>query len=226
MYIKLKNNIKSFLIASLILIVRFEFGFAGNVLSPQEQQQFLHEMTTQLADVKNFQAEFEQERHLSIMVEPLISKGMCYFEVPDKLRWEIYSPYSSILIYNKEKVSKFEIDNGQLKKLNFGAVDIMRKVLQQIISWMRGNFTDSEAIYSIKVFQGAINKIQLTPKSEVMRENLKSIELHIKPETFQLEQVLIKESAVDFIRIKFKNKQENLNLPEKIFHLNHPVVVK
>jgi len=217
---------KLFLLTLFISVIHYGFTFAANALSPEEQQQFLQEMTAQLADVKNFRAEFEQQRHLSIMMEPLISKGVCSFEVPDKLRWEISIPYSSILIYNAEKVAKFEIDQGQLKKLNFGAAEIMRRVLQQIISWMQGDFGASEAIYSVQVMKGTIYTIQLIPKSEVMRENLKVIELHIEPKTFQIKQVLIKESAEDFIKIIFKNKLENSILPENTFHPEQPNINK
>ena len=111
---------KFFLLTIVLSIIYYGSTFAGDVLGPVEQQQFLQEMTIALDDVKNFRVEFEQQRHLSIMMEPLISKGICYFEVPDKLRWEIDEPYSSILIYNEDQIAKFEIDQGQLKKLNFG----------------------------------------------------------------------------------------------------------
>jgi len=220
------KKMKSFLLTLFLFLIHYGFAFAGDALSPIEQKQFLQEMKAELDGVKNFWAEFEQQRHLSIMMEPLISKGVCTFEVPDKLRWEISTPYSSILIYNAEKVAKFEIDQGQLKKLNFGAAEIMRRVLQQIISWIQGDFSASQSIYSIQIYKGVVYKLQLIPKSELMRENLKVIELHIEPKAFQIKQVLIKESAEDFIKIIFKNKQENSTLPKNTFHTKQPCINK
>ncbi len=217
---------KSFLFTLFLAVNLYVFAFAGDVLSPVEQQQFLQEMSAALEDVKNFRVEFEQQRHLYIMVEPLISHGVCYFEKTDKMRWEITDPYTSILIYNSGQVAKFEIESGQARKMNFGAADIMSKVLEQIISWMQGDFSSSESLYTIQIVKDKNYYLKLIPKSETMRSNLKVIELHIDPHTFEMNHLIIRESAEDFIRIEYKNKQDNKTLPKNLFHIQDPWVFK
>jgi outer membrane lipoprotein-sorting protein len=159
------------------------------------------------------------------MFEPLVSRGICYFEKPDKMRWEISSPYSSMLIYNAEQVAKFEVENKKATKLNFGAADIMRKVLQQIISWMQGDFNEANGLYTISILKGSDFIIQLIPKSQAMQQSIQKIELHVVPDTFIMKRVIIKESKDDFIKIEFKNKQENSMLPAGVFDTIHPAVL-
>ena len=222
------NYLKIFYPSILKLLLSFSFFSvaalqADELMNPEDQLTFLQNISSQQTDIKNFTVQFEQQRHLSIMYEPLVSKGTCYFEKPDKMRWEISHPYSSILIYNSDRVAKFEIENGKVKKLNFGAADIMRKVLQQIISWMQGDFGEANGLYSIEVFKGRVNKIVLVPKSEAMRVNLQKIELHVRSGDFQMDKVVIRESETDYIQIEFRHKQDNTVLPAKLFDPASPV---
>jgi len=219
---------RCFMMKILIVLINTLFflnmsSYSADVLNSKQQESFLRDMSCQLKGIKNFKVEFEQQRHLSIMFEPLISKGVCYFEKPDKMRWEISSPYSSILIYNSDQVAKYEIENGKINKLNFGAADIMRKVLQQIISWMQGDFNEADGLYALEVYKGSVYKVVLIPISEAMRTNLQKIELHITVQDFQMNEVVIRESETDFIQIKFMNKQDNIALPEKVFDPAMPV---
>lgn len=208
----------------IIILCSFLFSNGSDILSPAEQEKFLLDMSIALEDINNFRVDFKQERHVSILMEPLISQGACYFEKPDHLRWDIQTPYSSILIYNGGQVSKFEIESGNAKKLNFGAADIMSKVFGQIISWMQGDFSASQSLYSIQIVKDSSYRLKLIPKSETMRSNLQIIELFIEPNTFLMQKVVIRESAEDFIRIEFKNKHENRLLPEKLFNLRDPQI--
>ena len=207
-----------------IILICFQASLSGGLLDSARQEQFFTEMTEQLESVQSFKAEFEQKRFLSIMSEPLVSQGKCSFQVPDKLRWEITKPYSSILIYNEDQVVKFEIEKGKLKKLNFGSADMMRSVLQQIISWMQGDFRASEDLYLIQVTQDKNFIMLLTPKSDELRKNIQVIELHFEADSFDMQKVVIRESEQDYIQIGFNSKQENLVLPPKVFDLKKPLI--
>ncbi len=210
----------------LFLLLSMGFVSASGFLNTRQQAQFLRQMTDAARTMENFRADFVQQRHLSVLSEPLRSQGICFFEAPDKLRWELTAPFRTVLIYNASRVAKFEMEKDHLRKMNFGGGDMMRKVLKQIISWMQGDFNSAEGIYDLRIEKGAPAKLELIPKSEKLRQSLHSIQLFVHASTYRVFRVRIQESDTDYIQIDFKHMAENLGLPPALFDTNHPDLVK
>lgn len=193
-------------------------------LNETEQKEFLGSLQTSLEGIKGLAGKFTQERHLSLFADPLIAKGVCFFEYPSKLRWEIYEPYQSILIYNGRGVAKFDADEkGMLRKLNLGGSDILMEILAQITAWMKGDFSKSGDVYALSVFKGEKdNLLVLTPKSEEMLKNIKAIELSTRKDNNRISSVTIRESKEDFIKISFRDEKINPEIPAAVFDLSKP----
>jgi len=210
----------------MFLLLLTGFVFAADSLNTQKQQPFLRHMTSAAADIKNFRTDFIQQRHLSVLHEPLLSRGICFFEAPDKLRWELTSPFRTVLIYNADQVAKFEPEKDHLRKMNFGGGDVMRNVLRQIISWMRGDFNSAGAVYDLQIEKGTPVILKLIPKSKKLRRSLRFIQLFTTPATYRVQRVRIQESDTDYIQIDFEHMRENLALPPALFDTDHPEMVK
>jgi outer membrane lipoprotein-sorting protein len=194
-------------------------------LSPNEAEAFIQELAAILRTKKSMQVYFTQERHLSLLIEPLISKGVCFFKNPDQLRWEIVEPYKSILLFNGNRVEKYDFDeDGTPRRLTLGSEDVIREILSQITDWMRGDFSNSAQTYNIRIYKNDNDRIRLIPKSKELRENIRFIELHIKNLTKQIIQVLIEETESDFVRIFFFEEKNNLELEKRLFDLEDPLV--
>jgi len=222
-----KNYFKFGLIFFLAFSFLNEPSFAQNeqFVSSSDQIKILNEITEELKAVKNLKANFTQERHLSILVNPLISEGYCFFEKPDKLRWEIFQPYQSILIYNKNQIAKFDIIEKKLRKLKLGTEDLMREILKQIISWMKGDFTQAQEVYNLKIYKSGVYRLELIPKSEELQKSIKSIELIFKANLKHISSVQINEAANDFIKINFNNEENNLTIEPAVFDLKNPQII-
>lgn len=86
---------KVFLYSLLLLFFSVVNSFAGSSLR-----------------VDSVQADFVQEKSLPILARPLISQGRFLFQAPGSLRWEYFSPLSSVLLMNNGQVRKFVKHNG------------------------------------------------------------------------------------------------------------------
>jgi len=221
---------KYYLLKLIILAISFivNFVFAQNLqsLNPDEQQEILQAITQKLSTVENLKADFRQIRHMEILMEPLVSQGICYFEKPDKLRWELTKPYQSILIYNDNNIAKFDIRDNKLEKLNLGTKELMREILKQIISWMQGDFAKADDIYDLKIFRDDKYKLVLTPKSEDLVKSIRSIEMIFNANLQSISSVQINESDKNYIKIEFINTINNIEINEQIFDINEPLIVK
>lgn len=221
--------IRSFsMLAVVVILSQHSMVFSSSPtqeLSPNEAEAFIQELSAILRTKKSMQVYFRQERHLSLLIEPLVSKGVCFFKNPDQLRWEIVEPYKSILLFNSNRVEKYDFDeDGIPRRLTLGSEDVIREVLSQITDWMRGDFSNSAQTYDFRIYKNDNDRIRLIPKSKELRENIRFIELHIKNLTKQIIQVLIEETESDFVRIFFFEEKNNLELEKRLFDLENPLV--
>ena len=140
-------------------------------LSKAEGDDFLERMRETAGGIRSLRCDFVQEQHIAAFLDTLRAKGVCYFENPEKLRWELTEPFVSILIYNGKEVAKFEMNEGKLRKKRLGGEEMLRQVLGQIMAWMRGDFVATEKTYGVAVQKGEKEyAIVLVPKSEKLRK--------------------------------------------------------
>jgi outer membrane lipoprotein-sorting protein len=193
-------------------------------LGEAETQVFLETMRQALAPIRTLQAEFVQERRVSMFVDTLVTTGVCLFEPPRRLRWELTAPYVSVLVHSAEGVSKFDEEEGHLRKMNLGGEEILTQVLGQVVDWMRGDFARAREAYVMEVRPAGTSRLlTLRPRSEKLRQMLLAIELTVNPENYHVTQVTIRETSEDSVQIRFVREKINEAIPENAFDLKKPL---
>ena len=100
-----KTQKPHFLIKALFLLTAFLcLGWADS----------WEELETAAGTVTSVRAGFTQEKHMKILVRPLVSEGILLFQGPDSLRWEYKHPVKSILLLHKGKTRRFVQKSGGL----------------------------------------------------------------------------------------------------------------
>ncbi len=189
----------------------------------EERDRFLEAMGTALKSIRSLRAEFVQERHVSLFLEPLSAKGICSFERPDRLRWELLEPYVSILILDARNVAKFDVVEGKLRRLELGAADLLREVLGQIAGWIRGDFSQADDVYELRLEKGSDYRLIMQPRSAEMRKMIRAVELSINPATHRVTQVVIREPGEDYLESRFVEEELNVTFQERVFDLKNPI---
>ncbi len=198
-------------------------GGAKNPVNPGVDE-VIKEITASLQSVKTLKAEFTQERHLAIFLDVLSSRGIFYFEMPGKLRWEITEPFSSILIFNGGYVAKFNRENGAYVRMKLGMEDVLQEVLNQILAIMHGDFEKVHKVYGITVIPGNDRRLVLKPLSAGLAKVIKDMELSIDRNTNHVTKIVIHEPHDDYIEIRFLAEEQNGTLDRGIFDLAHPLL--
>jgi len=200
-------------------------GTQYSELKGPERNVFLASLKKSLDGVRGIKATFVQERHMEFFMDDLKAEGVCFFEAPDKLRWEISEPFVSILIYNGRDVAKFDMKDSVLRKLSLGNFDVLREVLSQITDWMKGDFSRADGVYNLRVFRGAKNNLLLLePRSEAYKKAIRTIELTADRETNHITMVVIREPGRDYIRIRFVDEKINQECPVGTFNTDLPIL--
>lgn len=160
------------------------------------------------------QADFLQEKHLKILVRPIISTGTFAFQAPLSLRWEYRKPIPSILLMHGGKVKKFVERDGQLVEDSRMQLDAMQVVLAEISNWLDGRITDNEMF---RVSFPDKQTILLTPKEQGLAAMISSIELKLADQSGLLDEVTIFEGPGSLTRLFFKNRILNQEIPAAQF---------
>lgn len=164
--------------------------------------------------LRSVQADFIQEKHLKILVRPIVSQGRFVFQAPGSLRWEYREPFRSILFMLDGRVRKFTERNGQLVEDKGLQLDAMQVVLKEISGWLDGRFTENAA------FAATIKDdrtITLIPKEKSMRTFISSIELVLADQAGVLHSVTIFEGPDSYTRLIFSDAVLNQPIPEALF---------
>lgn len=164
--------------------------------------------------LNSIKADFIQEKHLKILIHPIISTGTLIFQRPQSLRWEYRRPIPSILLMHGGKVRKFVEKDGQVVEDKGMQLGSMQVVLTEISNWLDGRFTDNDMF---SVSQSADRKILLTPKNQALAGLISKIELQLAEQQGHLESVTIYEGPGSFTKMTFSNRVLNQEIPVSIF---------
>ncbi len=188
----------------LFLLVFFCLGWAGS----------WEEIRSNSGRITSIQADFTQEKHLKILVRPLISKGVFVFQAPDMLRWEYTAPVKSLLLMHGRIMRKFHQRNNALVEDTSPGMDAMQVVSEQISQWLAGNFTDNP-VFAAELKDDGV--IVLTPKNKAMSAIISKIELASGAEPGLMKSVTIYEGADSFTRLLFSHARLNTPVPLSLF---------
>ncbi len=164
--------------------------------------------------VKTISADFMQLKQSALFDEPLDSKGLFYFEKPDKIRWEQQEPSASYFIINKDQVIQYD---GESVKKSTGMNMQMSIFRQFILSTIDGSILNDKAFE--KDFQPINGKMYITliPLDKRMAKRLQKIELKFDEKSLLLDQLKMYENADDFTEITFTDQKVNAEIPPAIF---------
>jgi len=178
---------------------------------------------TSLADIqaaaggiRSISADFIQEKHMKILVKPLVSKGIIRFQSPDALRFEYREPIKNILIMQGKIVSRYIHKDNTFVRDNAAAMGAMTVVMDEISQWLKGDFNTS-------VFNATIEeapepgRIILVPKDKAMTRFIQDIILVLSEQPGVFKEVIIRENQDSYTRLRFNKVQLNEDINPDVF---------
>jgi outer membrane lipoprotein carrier protein len=164
--------------------------------------------------IRTIRAAFIQEKHLTILNRPLVSKGIFCFKAPDNLRWEYRSPIESILLMHGGKIRRYiRTDRGIIQDAG-ARLQAMQLVMREITGWLAGRFTDNPD-FEAALIPGP--KIVLTPRSPALAGIIQKIELVPAQQPGVIRTVTIYENAHSYTRLTFTDCRLNKKMDDRLF---------
>jgi len=165
-------------------------------------------------DIRSIEADFVQEKHMKILAKPLMSEGKFYFRYPQSLRWEYTRPIKSLLVMHDEDIKRYVMSSEGMIEDGSAALQSMQVFLQEIISWMQGDFKKNPD-FTAELQPGGI--IFLIPKNPEMRHFIDKIALKLTDTPGVIESATIYETPAIYTLIRFKNTKINEPIDNSVF---------
>ncbi|HXU25818.1 MAG TPA: outer membrane lipoprotein carrier protein LolA [Bacteroidia bacterium] len=168
-------------------------------------------------ETNSLESDFTQVKTLSMLSEKITSKGHFCFKKDNLLRWEYVSPYTYIIVINKDKV--LIKDESKLRKYDMNSNKVFKEINDIMISCIDGKILTSN---KFKIAYGESDKayrLELTPLVKGMKESLKKIYMYFDKAVTSVTKLEMVETTDDFTVIDFTNKKVNGNLPAEKFIL-------
>jgi len=125
---KVKKSYSTLSIFFLIAASCLSIGWADN----------WDQLKNDAGQVNTVRCDFIQEKHMKILANPLVSKGVLYFKVPGSLRWEYMSPIRSVLLMHNGKTKRFIMRKDDFIEDSSANLQAMGFVLKEITMWLNG----------------------------------------------------------------------------------------
>ena len=202
-------------------------GQAGNRLSEADARMILQQMSKKLTENKSLSARFLQERRLTLFNDVLRTRGVFYYQSPGRIRWELVEPYSSIvLMHDTGRMEKFDVFEGRVQRVRTDSGQVLAEVLSRISSWLRGDIEKALEDFVFHMFPGKTYRLVLKPRSEALASMLSNIEFEIDPKSYLVQAISLWENENDLTIIRFLDQRVNESLPDRLFDLNNPLLLK
>src|ERR1700722_5595824 len=124
----------------------------------------------------SLQANFREERHLTMLKDPVVNEGKVWFTMPDKIRREIGGRTPSTTVIDGKKMSIYYPNYQQLEIYDLEKRPVIKDSLRALTAGL--NFREVTNYYDLEGSKnGNQYQITLTPKTAAVRKLVKTVEL-------------------------------------------------
>jgi outer membrane lipoprotein-sorting protein len=178
---------------------------------------FKKSFTQSTVGIESLQADFIQEKTITMLSEKLVSSGKFSFRKKDRLRMEYVKPYSYLLILNGGKI--YVKDGQKENKVSAGSNPVFRQVNRILIDCVSGNMLDNPDFQS-RIFENTGTwLVEFKPVVKNLKELYKNINIVLDKKDFTASSIGMYDVSGDKTVILFQNKELNGQIPDSQFNI-------
>jgi outer membrane lipoprotein-sorting protein len=160
-----------------------------------------------LSKAPGLYARFREEKHITMLQQPLVSEGSLYFTPPARFARHTEKPIASTMIIDGNQL-QFGNGDGQ-ETMNLGTNPVARLFADAFVMLLSGNRAGLEKIFKMQLTptSGGEWKLLLTPRVSPMDKMIKELEL--RGRGLNLKELDVREASGDWTRTAFTDVDLN-----------------
>ncbi len=203
----------------LIIIILSLFAIHQPAVAQVTQGQVKQMIGQAAASVKSMQCDFVQTKHLKMLGDKVVSRGVMYYQQSDKLRWEYVSPYKYTFILNGNKV---QIKNDKRTDvIDVERNKLFKEIARIMMSSVVGDCLNDTRSFKTTITDGNTSWVAtLVPQRKEMKQMFSSIRLYFNKKSSMVSMVELVEKNGDKTFIELKNVKTNGQIASSTFAVN------
>ncbi|HUO84085.1 MAG TPA: outer membrane lipoprotein carrier protein LolA, partial [Thermoanaerobaculia bacterium] len=180
------------------------------------------EISRRQKEVRTLQAEFRQEKNLSLLAQPDVSSGTFVFSYPNRVRWEYQAPRSVTLLIASGTMTTYYPSLHKAEKVEIKGFE------DRIFRYMgaaAGAIDDLGKYFDFRLVDARNDPfytLDLTPKTKVLARRVQRITIRVDRQSYFTTMVEWVEGNGDSTRYEFTNIRVNEPVDEARFRLQLP----
>ena len=191
----------------------FSQGSLTEINNPASFKQKFLEATRK---TQTIEADFIQEKNLSILSEKIVTKGRFMFKKEKKLRWEYTEPFHYLIILNNGTM--FIQDEEKKSKIDIRSNKMFAEINSIIMGCVQGNLFNDEKKFLSSFFENSGSfVVKLKPMASNLKEYLSEIRICFDKNDLFVTRLEMHEPSGDYTNIDFFGEKINTNLTDEKF---------
>lgn len=164
---------------------------------------------------RTIQADFIQEKNLSMLSDKITSKGKFWFKKEDKVRMEYQQPSYYLLVINGKDIRTK--DSQKEHKVSAKSNKLFEQINKITIDCVKGSMLDNKDFTSRILENNQYYQLEMVPVSTALKQYFKAIQLLVDKKDFSVSGIRMLEVSGDDTNITFLHKQLNADISDAIF---------
>jgi outer membrane lipoprotein-sorting protein len=209
------------LIRLLLILISFvvtSFASASPMTS-DEITDLVKRLETHYENKVSLQANFREERHMSILKDALVNQGKLWFTPPDKVRREIEGNQPSTTVIDGKNMTIYYPNLKTAERYNLDKRPELKSSLEAITAGL--NFQHITEYYNVEgTKEGKNYRITLTPKTASIRKLVKAVTLTVEQDLTPTA-VDLETARGEKVSITYSNVKRD-SVSESVYQFNPP----
>jgi outer membrane lipoprotein carrier protein len=200
-------------------------AMAARRVDPNSLDEVISRVQQQQKNTNTIEADFRQEKILSLLAKPEVSTGRFVFSKPDKVLWTYDAPRRVEMLISNGMLTTYYPDLNKAEQLE------VKRFQDRIFKYMGASGAiDDLAIYFDFTFTNRADDplylLDLKPKTKSIAKRVQHIRIWIDKKTYLTTKFEYTEGDGDITRYEFTNVKVNQPVAQSRFVLNLPANVR
>ena len=188
----------------------------GQLTGMKDPAGFKQKFAEATRKTQTIEANFIQEKSLSVLSEKIITKGRFLFKKEKKLRWEYTEPFYYLIVLNNGTM--FIQDEEKKNKINIQNNKMLTEINSIIMGCVQGNlFNDEKKFFPSFLESSESFLVKLKPLASNLKEYLSEIRIFFDKNDLLVTRLEMYEPSGDYTRIDFSGEKINTSIPDEKF---------
>jgi outer membrane lipoprotein-sorting protein len=199
----------------LVIVLFVSLPVVGQNFNPvPNSEKIVAELRQTSQATQSIQADFHEEKQVSFLKQPQKSTGVFYYKKEDQMRWEQKTPYSYVILINRDKL---RVRDGAKEKDMSTANRMAGRIKDMMLGMVNGSFDKNSSFTTYCMENEESYLVVLTPVNKRMKNIYEKVNLTFSKKTQRLKELTFFEKNGDKSTMRFFNEKFNLAIDDQLF---------